>query len=74
MFLGFEDGTKTTATVTGAGSRWDGIWRMTIGGTYHTDTTGHGILNILNGGERTLETPVGHVQSKSSRWMTAVGQ
>ncbi|MBI1827439.1 MAG: hypothetical protein HYR83_13750 [Planctomycetes bacterium] len=49
-FLGISDGVTGSALVTGQGSSLTDIDRLTIGGVYHTDTTGHGILSIQNGG------------------------
>lgn len=48
-FIGAGDGTLASVTVTDPGSQWTGTARLTVGGVYHTDTTGHGVLNILNG-------------------------
>lgn len=50
VFLGINNGDSAEASVTGAGSSWEIAQRLTIGGVYHTDTSGRGALNITNGG------------------------
>ncbi len=51
-FVGFGNSPDTLgiATVSGAGSVWDGIDWLTIGGVYHTDSVGKGELHIADGG------------------------
>ncbi|MBX3415726.1 MAG: hypothetical protein KF708_23785 [Pirellulales bacterium] len=50
VFLGLTDGADASVTVTGEGTEWTGIDRLTIGGVYHTDSTGSGHLTIEDGG------------------------
>lgn len=49
-FLGITNGATTTAGVSGAGSQWDNIDRLTVGGVYHSNSTAHGILDVTSGG------------------------
>ncbi|MBI1827289.1 MAG: hypothetical protein HY287_03810 [Planctomycetes bacterium] len=78
-FIGTSDGATGSATVTGKGSTWTGIDRLTVGGVYHTDTTGHGVLSILSGGgvssiwgvigNRSLSRGEVIVQDVGSQWI-----
>ncbi len=49
-WLGTSDGSDGSALITGPGSSWTEIGRLTIGGVYHTDTSGTGHLVIDKGG------------------------
>lgn len=48
-FIGERDSAIGEVIVSGAGSKWEDVDWLTVGGVYHTNTTGNGKLTISNG-------------------------
>jgi T5SS/PEP-CTERM-associated repeat protein len=55
IFIGLSDSGVGEIVVRGAGSRLFGSTFVTVGGIYHTPTTGNGRLTIVDGGQVTNE-------------------
>lgn len=48
-FIGIDNNSFGEASVSGSGTSWTNIDFLTVGGVFHTVTTGHGVLHVSDG-------------------------
>lgn len=72
-FIGIENGAVGEVTVTGPDSTWTDMFRLTIGGVYHTDTAGQGKLTVAKGGQVVSQQASVGNRSRSRGEVTVTG-
>jgi T5SS/PEP-CTERM-associated repeat protein len=73
-YLGLNDDAVGDVLVTGPGSTWHEIDWLTVGGVFHTDTTGRGFLRVEDGGTVSSLRGILGIRSSSAGFVTIDGR